>query len=125
MVRAQALERALDRPAGVLGRPVEDAIHRVLLGRRKADAELGGDDPVIAAPGDRLAHELLVGVGAVHLGGVEEVAAELERPVDRGEGLSLVGRAVEGGHAHAAEAEGGDGQGPQVALLHRSASLSW
>ena len=46
--------------------------------------------------------------------------AELERAVDRGDRLVLVARAVELGHAHAAEAEGGDGRAleAQRACLH-------
>jgi hypothetical protein len=47
-------------------------------------------------------------VGTVGVGGVEEVHAELERAMDDGGRLVVVVLAVELGHAHAAEAEGGD-----------------
>ena len=58
------------------------------------------------AAGDGLADELLVGEGAVHVGGVEEADAEVEGPVDGVDALLLVRRAVELAHPHAAEAEG-------------------
>ena len=68
-------------------------------------AELGGEDDLVAAAGDRPADQLLVGERAVHVGGVEEGDAELERAVDRRDRLGLVAGAVELRHAHAAEAE--------------------
>ena len=92
--------------------------------RREADAELGRDDEFVATAGDRLADELLVRVRAVHLGGVEEVAAQLERAVDRRERLALVGGPVESGHAHAAEPDRGNVERSEVASSHGSASLS-
>ena len=72
------------------------------------------------------ADQSLVGVRPVHVGGVEEVAAELERAVDRARRLLLVGRAVERRHAHAAEADRRD-LGPvrsERALLHALLLLS-
>ncbi len=44
----------------------------------------------------------------VDVGGVEEGDAELERAMDGGDRLAVVALAVEVGHAHAAEREGGD-----------------
>ena len=73
-------------------------------------AELGGEHDLVAPAPDRLADELLVRERAVHVGGVEEVDAEVERAVDGRDGLGVVAAAVELGHAHAAEAEGGDGE---------------
>ena len=69
---------------------------------------------------DGAPHENLVGVRAVDVGGVQEVDAELERAVDGGDRLVVVAGAVELGHAHAAEAEGGDGRAleAQSACLH-------
>ena len=55
-----------------------------------------------------LADQLLVGERAVHVGGVEESDAELERAVDGRDRLGVVAAAVEVGHAHAAEAHGRD-----------------
>ena len=68
-------------------------------------AELGGEHDLVAAVGDRAADEPLVGERAVHVGGVEEGDAELERAVDRRDRLALVGRSVELRHPHAAESE--------------------
>jgi hypothetical protein len=59
-------------------------------------------------------------VGAVGVGRVEEVHAEVERAVDGGDRLVVVGCALELGHAHAAKAESGDGGAgaAQRACLH-------
>src|SRR5207244_2790253 len=73
------------------------------------DAELGGDDDLVAPAADGAPAQLVVGVGAVHVGGVEEGDAEVERAVDGGDRLAVVVRAVELRHPHAAEADGGDG----------------
>ena len=67
---------------------------------------------------DRLADEDLVGVRAVDVGGVEERDPEIERAVDRRDAFGLVGRAVELGHAHAAEAEGGHGERAEMTRVH-------
>ena len=63
---------------------------------------------------DRAADEHLVVPGAVHVGGVEERDAELERAVDGRDRLVPVARAVALAHAHAAEALRGDGQTAEV-----------
>ncbi len=52
-----------------------------------------------------LAHQALVVADAVHVGGVEEVAAELDRPFQGRERLLVVAPGVELRHAHAAEAD--------------------
>ena len=82
------------------------------------DAELGGDDDPVAPALDRLADEDLVGVRAVDVGRVEERDPEIERAVDRRDAFGLVGRAVELGHAHAAEAEGGHGERAEMTRVH-------
>src|SRR5438445_5465156 len=68
------------------------------------------------------AHQLLVGERTVDVGGIEEGDAQLDRSMDGGDGLVVVALAIEIGHAHAAEAQGGDDEalGPEVALLHVS-----
>ena len=53
--------------------------------------ELGGDDEAVALALDRLAEQLLVGERPVHLGGVEEGDAEIDRAVDGGDRF-VVGR---------------------------------
>ena len=68
--------------------------------------------------GDSAGDQLLVDHRTVELGGVQEVDAELQRPVDGGDRLALVGLAVERRHAHAAEAEAGDLEAGQRYVLH-------
>src|SRR4051812_38926179 len=119
VVAAEALQRALDRAAHVLRRAVERAAVGILRGRRGADPHLRGELDLVAAPDDGAADELLVREGPVHLRGIEEGAAELEGPVDRRDRLALVGRAVEGRHAHAAQADLRHGQCSEIALVHR------
>src|SRR3546814_8125134 len=74
---------------------------------------------LLAAPLDGLADEHLIGVRAVHVGGVEQVEAALQRVVDGGDRFGVVVRTVERAHAHAAEAEGGDAGGGEIG------SASW
>ena len=75
-----------DRPSSVAH--VAELVARTTRSRRLAN---------------RAADELLVLERPVHVGGVEEVDAELERAVDRGDRLGVVASAVELAHAHAAE----------------------
>src|SRR3712207_340559 len=56
---------------------------------------------------DGLADQLLVVPAAVDVRGVQEGDPEVQRPVDRRDGLGAVGGAVHLAHAHAAQAEGG------------------
>ena len=82
---------------------------RTMRRRRIAhDAELGREHDAVAPAADRAADQLLVRERPVHVGRVEEGHAELERAVDRRDRFGVVAGAVELGHAHAAEAEGGD-----------------
>src|SRR5437867_669370 len=103
---AEALQAPVACGAHVLRPPVDGAHPRVVAAH---DAELGGDDDLVAPAADPAPDELLVGVGAVHVGGVEEVDAEVERAVDGRDRFAVVVRAVELRHPHAAEADGGDG----------------
>ena len=79
---------------------------------------LGGEHDVVAPPGDGLADHLLRLAGAVHVGGVDEVDAAVERGVDDGSGLVLAG-SREGAEVHRAEHEGTDlyTGAPQGAVL--------
>ena len=61
----QALERGLDHLLDVLRPAVEPAGFDV-------EAELGGDDDLVAEGRERFADELFVRVRAVDLGGIEE-----------------------------------------------------
>ena len=87
-----------------LGARVDRAGLRVVGVAHKT--ELGGEKRIPAPPAQRAADQLLVGVRAVRVGGVEEVHALIQGVLERGERLGIVMRAVELAHAHAAEAEG-------------------
>ncbi len=104
-VGAQALERSLDGAAHVLGRAIAHSRPLAVLVAHRAHAELRRDHVRVAITGDRLADELLVFERPVHLGGVEEVDAELQCPLDRRHAFVLVRAAVEGRHPHAAETD--------------------
>jgi hypothetical protein len=69
-------------------------------------AELGGEYDVVATARDGLADELLVGERAVHVGGVQEAAAEVECSMDDLGRRVVVDGAVELAHPHASEAQG-------------------
>src|SRR5918995_3433258 len=68
-------------------------------------AELGGKSYLLTPVGYRLANELLVGEGAVHVSGVDEGHTQFYRAVDGGYGLVLVACAVELAHSHASKAK--------------------
>src|SRR5262249_2339996 len=82
------------------------------------DAALRREDDLVASALEGTTEELLVGERAVHVRGVEQGHAELDGAVKGGDGLGLVARAVELAHAHAAEAEGGDLEGTELARVH-------
>ncbi len=107
VVGVQVAQGAVQGIPDVLGTPVV-ADERAVVG--ELDAGFGGDDGLLAAAGEGLAEQLLVDERAVALGGVQQGHAQFQGAVDGGEGLGLVGAAVEGAHAHAAESFGGDGQ---------------
>jgi len=104
-VDAEALERRIARGLHVLGLAVD--AEEVALGVAH-DAELRGDDRLVATPSQSRPEQALVRPRAVHVGGVEEVHALVEGVVDERRGRRVVGAAIELGHAHAAEANGGD-----------------
>jgi hypothetical protein len=106
-IRFEPLQRALDGGVDVRSGAVERAERREVAGRRAIGAarELRRDHVLVAVTVDRAADELLVRQRPVQLRGVDEVDPELERALDRRDPLVLVGRPVEGGHAHAAEPE--------------------
>src|SRR5262249_53765866 len=110
----EAPEAVLARLADVLGPPAD----RDDLAVRAEDvAELRRDDRLVAAADDRLADEPLVLAHAVHIGGVEQRHAEIERVADRPNRLPLVDvAAVVGREAEAAEADGRDGEAAPAQL---------
>jgi len=115
VVDAQSLQRRVARDTHVVRVAVDTDPGAVLP---PLVAELGGDHHVVPTVRDRPADQALVGEGPVHVGRVEERAAPVERPVDHRHRLGVVGGAVELGHAHAAEADGGDGEVSKGSLLH-------
>ena len=103
---AKAAEAAFDRTSYVLGTAVEPAHRRVL--RIAQDAELGGEEHLTASALDGTPDELLVGVRAVDVGGVEEVDAEVQRVADGRDRFRVVPSGIEIAHPHAAQADGRD-----------------
>jgi hypothetical protein len=103
VVYAQAGQRAVDRGVDILRRAVHP--YRPQRVRVAEDAELRGQDDLVATSGDRCTDQSLVLARAVHLGGVEKGDAEVQGTVDGGDGLSTVGRAVGVAHAHTAQAQ--------------------
>jgi hypothetical protein len=90
-------------------------------------AELGGEHDFLAARFQDLRQQALVGTDAVHVGGVEEVDADVERGIEHAEIGRFIGRAIEVRHAHAAQADGGDLRpcGPSVATRNFHAHGGW
>ena len=118
VVGAEPPQRALDRGADV-GRAAVEA-PRAAAGVGD-EAELGRQHDLVAAALHGPADELLVGVGAVDLGGVDEGDAEVERPVDGADRLGVVGAGagVGVGHAHGAQADAGDLELAEPRCAHR------
>ena len=119
-VDAEPLEAGLAGLAHVSGRPSKPVMAPSAAAH---DAELGGEDDAVALALEGAADQLLVGTAAVHVGGVEEGDAELERVVDGRDRFRFAAADVEVGHAHAAEAEGRHLQRSELAVLHGDLSL--
>src|SRR6185295_14267660 len=120
-VDAQALQARLARLHDVLGL----AVHALLALRVLGLAELGGDDHALAAALQRLAEQRLVVAPAVHVRGVGEIDALVERVVDDADRLVVAGVAIDARHGHEAQAEGGylDAALAERARFHRSLLL--
>jgi hypothetical protein len=95
-------------------------MNELLALRAHLDAELGRDHHLITDGSERVPDQLLVRLGPVGLGRVEEGDAALDRRPDQRDHLLPVGDwAVGVAHTHAAEPEGGDLQAlSEVALMH-------
>src|SRR5262249_2646707 len=89
-------------------------------------AELGGDDHALAPALERLAEQRLVVAPAVHVRGVEEVDALVERMVDDADRFVVVGVAVDARHRHQSESDGRylEAAPAELALLHGISSRS-
>src|SRR5690606_35170847 len=103
----QALQAAFDRVAHILRAAVDAA--RARVGGVEPDAELGGQEDPVALALQEPAEQFLVGMRAVDVGGVEQGHAPFQRALQGGARLGGVAAAVGEAHAHAAQAEGGDG----------------
>ena len=103
VVDPQAGQRSLARLVDVLRTPADRPRRRIA--RAQPDPELRSQDDLVAPVGDRPPDQPLVGMGSVHVRCVEEVAPQVQRPVDRRRRLGVVGRPVERRHPHAAEAD--------------------
>ena len=108
VVDGQAAQRRVAGGQHVLGSAV-DAAGAGIVGIAD-DPELGRQHDLVAPVGDRAPDELLVGVRAVAVRGVQQCDPEVECTMDRRHRLALVGAAVELGHAHASQPLSGDGQ---------------
>src|SRR5674536_171739 len=115
-VHAEPLQRGVTGLPHVLGPPTDTANRRVV--RLPNDAELGGEHHLVAPAGDGRADQPLIGERAVHVRGVQQGDAEIQRAGDSGSGLGLVRVAVELTHPHAAQPLGGDDE----ALAQRSSA---
>jgi len=106
LIDAEAPQAHLAALPQIVGAPTDRPLTRA--GAQKAGLR-GELDAVIGM--QRLGDELLGDVGAVGLGGVDEVDTELGEPLEHGDGLVVVGRRSPdalAGDAHRAEAEAGD-----------------
>ncbi len=104
VIRRQAFERSIDRLANVL------AVQPDHLAVFDLPAELRGDDDLVAFSAQRTADQLFVGVRPIDLGRVEEIDAEVQRAIDRGQRFLLVRRPVRLAHPHATETFRGDNE---------------
>jgi len=102
VVHAQPLQRRVARLTHVL-RPAVHPLEGAVLAAHVA--ELGRQHDLLAPAFYRPADELLVGEGAVHVGGVQERHPELDGSADGGQRLPFVARPVELAHPHAPEAQ--------------------
>jgi hypothetical protein len=77
-----------------------------LLPGLELKAKLGGEHDLVAPALEGPAEQFLVGVGTVDLRRVEKITAQLDGPVQGGDGLDFIRGAVGLAHAHAPEADG-------------------
>ena len=100
VVDAQPLQAGLAGLSDIAG---------VAVHPRPGDAELGGQEDLVAPPRQEPPDQGLVVAHAVDVGGVPEGDPELQGAAEGGQGFRLVRRlAVDGAHGHAPQAQGGD-----------------
>ncbi len=102
----EALERSLDGLLDMLGLTVQPRRARPCVAAAQIEAEFGGDDQLFAERSESVSHQVLVRVGAIDFGGIEERDAAFDGGAEkRGHLLLVLGRTIRKAHAHAAEAE--------------------
>src|SRR5262249_54524863 len=116
---AQPFQRSFASPPRI-GRTAVDADWPVAV---EAIGEFCRDDQAVAPSLDRATDQLLIAERTIHLGGVEEGDAKVDRLVDRANRLIVVGPAIVdiavADHRHAADADRRDLQPlPQLAIFH-------
>ena len=116
-VGSEPPQRTLNGGADIGGAAVP--IPWALAGVRN-EPEFGGQYHVVAAVLECPADEFLVDVGAVDLGGVDEVHPEVEGAVDGADGFVVVGAGsgVAVRHAHCAKADARYCQVAESCVLH-------
>jgi hypothetical protein len=117
--RTKPLERLVAYLADVFG----SAVHAGNLATFDVESEFGCDYHLVAHRRQRLANNLLVGVGTINLGSVEEGDTALHRLAHQRDALPVAqAMAVAEIQPHAAEADRRDFQAAfsEYALLHRS-----
>jgi hypothetical protein len=84
------------------------------------EPELGGEHHLITTTLQSTANELLIRVGAIDLGRVDEGDSELQRAVNGSDGLGVIAtRArVGSGHAHGAKADAADIESAEFDVFH-------
>ncbi|MOA24578.1 hypothetical protein D3C78_1452600 [compost metagenome] len=103
----ETLQAALHRSADVL-RSAADA-PRCRVGRIAHNAKLGGQKDLLPLALDRFANQLFIGVWAVHVGGIQQRDAQLQRTVQRGDSfLFIVSGRIKITHPHAAQPQSGN-----------------
>ena len=101
---AEPLQAGLAASAHVF-RLAAHAAH-VRVGAVAHDAVLRGEKYLFTAIANGLADENFVVAVAIDVGGVQEIDAEFNGAVNRGDGFGVVPRAIKFRHAHAAKAQG-------------------
>src|SRR6185312_14214309 len=111
--------RRIARRPDISRRVVDSALGRVALAH---DAELGGQDHLVAFALEEAADQLLVVAMAIGVGGVEEIDAGGERGFQGRQRFRIVPWPIELGHAHAAETERGyrKAAAAERAVLHET-----
>ena len=106
----QPIERALDGPPQILRRSIDTPSGDI--GPVPKNAPLGGQNNVCPqrVVAQHASHQFLIVAKAIDVGRVEESFASVEGVVNQVTRSSIIAGTIELGHAHAAQADGADGQ---------------